>query len=130
MKPYRGIVFFDGHCHLCNRWVNFLLNRRHRERFRFAPLQGTTARANEEVQRMTDTIVYLRGDKLYDRSNAVLRIAGDLGGLWPVMWTFAIFPRFVRDYFYRIIARNRYRWFGRSESCRMPSPKEKALFLD
>lgn len=131
-KDSYSIVFFDGHCHLCNGWVNFLLRRKNKNRFRFAPLQGSAAREilNLPAGQIPETILYFRQKRLHQQSDAVLHIFHDLGGAWKLMWFFAIIPGFIRNYFYRIIARNRYRWFGKAETCRMPEPGERALFLD
>ena len=76
-----------------------------------------------------DTIVLLENDRVYDRSTAALRIARRLNGPWPILYAAIVIPKFLRDAVYRFIARNRYRWFGRSENCRVPTPALKARFL-
>ena len=130
--PDYGIVFFDGYCHLCNGWVSFLLRRRNARRLRFAPLEGTTAAKYLTAMAgpQPESIVYLRNQRVYDQSDAVLQICHDLGRGWRLVWILAVIPRFIRNYFYRIIARNRYRWFGKSETCRLPTAGERQWFLD
>lgn len=76
-----------------------------------------------------DSIIFLDGEKAFTHSNAALRIAGNLRFPWNVLAVFRIVPRPIRDWFYRFIARNRYRWFGKSDTCRIPTPELKARFL-
>jgi predicted DCC family thiol-disulfide oxidoreductase YuxK len=78
----------------------------------------------------SDTMVLLEGEKVYTRSTAALRIARKLGGGWPLLYSFIVLPRPLRDWVYNLVARNRYRLFGREESCMMPTPELKARFLD
>ncbi|MCH2212341.1 MAG: DCC1-like thiol-disulfide oxidoreductase family protein [Fuerstiella sp.] len=131
--PADRIVFFDGVCGLCNYTINFLLKRDTKEILQFAPLQGTTATEVlcADVRKRLDTIVYYRDGQLYYRSTAVLQILRDLGGvsgLFAVL--LLLIPRFVRDFGYRCISASRYRLFGRYESCRIPTPEERARFLN
>lgn len=126
------IVFFDGVCGFCNAWVDFLLKRDSRRRLQFAPLQGETAR-----QRLTDadvenlhSLVYWTPDGCYRKTTAVVRIGWTLGGVWSVLATLLwLIPRPLRDVGYNFIARNRYRIFGKKETCRLPTPDERARFL-
>lgn len=125
------IVFFDGVCGLCNRFVDRVLRMDRRGGLRFAPLQGTTAATLLPAGTAAgmDTVVYLREGRVLQRSEAALRILMDLGG-WRRMYgaLFAV-PRFLRDAVYEWVARNRYRWFGRREACRLPSAGERERFL-
>jgi predicted DCC family thiol-disulfide oxidoreductase YuxK len=126
------IMFFDGVCHLCNRSVDFLLRVDRAGRLRFAPIQGETAREllppmQEEPERWAIFLADEAG--LHEASDAVLRICSVLGAPWTLLGVFAIVPRAVRDAAYRFVARSRYRWFGRYETCRLPSAEEKARFL-
>lgn len=127
-----GIIYFDGVCGLCNRFVDFVLTRDREHRFRFAPLQGTTAAARFSPLggAAPETILYEEGDRLYARSTAALRILSRLGGLWWIVSALRICPAVIRDAVYDWIARNRYGWFGRREACRIPTAEERAVFLD
>jgi predicted DCC family thiol-disulfide oxidoreductase YuxK len=129
----QGIVFFDGHCNLCNASVNFIIDRDHKSKMRFASLQSQVA--GELLAGLLtngqrpDSIALLLGGKLYWKSSAALRIAGLMSGAWPLLKVFLVIPPVLRDYVYDFIARNRYKWFGREEACRMPSPELKSRFL-
>ncbi len=130
-----GIVLFDGVCNLCNASVQFILDRDPRGHFRFASLQSEAGvkalRAHGRAPSTgdPDSVVLIEGGRLYDRSDAALRIARRLDGAWPVLAVLFVVPRFIRDAAYKFIARNRYRWFGRTEECRIPSPALRARFL-
>jgi len=127
------IVFFDGVCGFCNHSINWLLARDPEHRLRFAPLQGATAQSKvpEKIRNRLDTLVFLRESRIYIRTAAVSRILMTLGGRWwllgAVLW---LIPYPVRDLGYRIIARWRYRLFGKLDACRIPEPDERAMFLD
>ncbi|GAB4439652.1 MAG: thiol-disulfide oxidoreductase DCC family protein [Turneriella sp.] len=112
--------------------MQFILKRDHARSFRFAPLQGETFSKLEipGKERLPDSIILLENGKLYAESTAVLRIARRL--TWPWRWLALpgwLFPSFVRDPIYRLIARNRYRWFGKKDTCYLPTPELKARFL-
>jgi predicted DCC family thiol-disulfide oxidoreductase YuxK len=129
----RSVVLFDGVCNLCNRSVLFVIDRDPHGHFAFAPLQS------DEGQRLlaayapgeTDlsSVVLVEGGRAYTRSTAALRIARRLTGLWPLLRVFFLVPRPLRDGVYDWIARNRYRWFGREDACRVPTPELRARFL-
>lgn len=128
-----NIVFFDGVCGLCNYSVNWLLARDPEHRLRFAPLQGITAatRVSPELRERLDTLVFVRDRQTFVRTAAVTRILMSLGGRWRLvgglMWAIP-FP--IRDVGYRLVSRLRYRLFGKHDSCRLPTPAERAVFLD
>jgi predicted DCC family thiol-disulfide oxidoreductase YuxK len=127
-----SIVFFDGVCNLCNGFVDFLVRRDRWRTLRFASLQGKTSLellGPEAGRELASVVLYQDGEVLKE-SDAALRILELLGGPWRAVALFRIFPRFLRDWLYRLIARNRYRLFGKRETCRLPSPDERALFLD
>lgn len=138
MDPAGGhpLVLFDGECNLCNGTVDFVIRRDRRGRFRFAPLQGPTAAAlraaapdpGGPANPLRSVLLWDAG-KLYAKSDAGLRLLAGLGGPWRLMGAFLAVPRFIRDGIYDFIARNRYRWFGRRETCRMPAPGERERFL-
>ena len=125
------VIFFDGVCGLCNAWVDFILKRDRAGIFSFAPLQGNYAKEMEpEASENLNTMIYLVSGQRYYRTGAILRILRDLGGIWYLAWVFWFVPFFIRDFFYGLIARNRYRIFGKKENCRIPTPEEKVRFLD
>lgn len=129
------VVLFDGVCNLCNASVDFVIERDPQARFRFASLQSEAARrllgplGYDLGTGDPDSIVLVEDGRVYDRSSAALRIARRLGGFWRLLYVFMAVPRPLRDLVYRWIARNRYRWFGRTEACRMPTPELKRRFL-
>jgi predicted DCC family thiol-disulfide oxidoreductase YuxK len=128
-----AIVLFDGVCHLCSSSVNFIIRRDPRARFKFAPLQSPTGQALLHRHRLSintlDTLVLIEAGRAYTRSTAVLRVARRLSGLWPVAYFGIVVPKPVRDAVYRIIAQNRYKWFGRRAECMLPTPEVKERFL-
>jgi predicted DCC family thiol-disulfide oxidoreductase YuxK len=132
-----NLVLYDGVCGLCNRLVRFLLRIDRGAVLCFAPLQGPTAARLAAKHRFAldvKTMVYVRHfglkhERVYLRSDAVLRVFGDVGGLWWLLSGLRIVPRFVRDPLYDWVARNRYRWFGKYDSCPLPSPDQRARFL-
>jgi predicted DCC family thiol-disulfide oxidoreductase YuxK len=130
--PTHPIIFFDGECGLCHRFVNFVCKADKKAVFRFAPLQGETAKAILPPG-PTDpgqwSIVYLDEHGLYRRSDAALEVCRRLGGWWKLWYLFVLVPRPLRDALYRLIAHNRYRWFGKREVCRLPTPGERERFL-
>ena len=126
------IVFFDGVCGFCNHTVNFLLRHDHHHQLRFAPLQGDTAAQllNSEFTQRLDTLVFRVHGQNYLRSAAVVRMLWTLGGFWLLLgWLLWLIPLPLRNLGYRCVAAIRYRLFGKHESCRLPTPAERALFL-
>jgi predicted DCC family thiol-disulfide oxidoreductase YuxK len=128
-----SIVLFDGVCHLCNGSVNFIIERDPERRFRFAPIQSPIGqellRRHDLPPDAIDTVVLIEGEKAYTRSTAALRIARRLGGLWPIAYAWIIVPRPIRDAVYKLVARNRYKWFGKKDACMMPTPEVRERFL-
>ena len=129
-----SVVFFDGVCNLCNHAVDFIVTRDRYRNFRYGSLQSPQAqyllaRHQFKIGKM-DTLVLLKNNRLFLRSDAVLEICRDLP--WPWSWAvvFKIIPRGFRDMVYRWVSRNRYRWFGKRETCRVPTPEERSLFLE
>jgi predicted DCC family thiol-disulfide oxidoreductase YuxK len=129
-----AVVLFDGVCNLCNGAVNFIIDRDPDGYFRFAPLQSGVAEQIMEgrggVGADLDTIMLVEDDEVFVRSTAALRIARHLSGPWPLLYAFIVVPRPLRDAVYEWVAANRYRWFGRRDQCRVPTPELKARFLD
>lgn len=128
------VVLFDGVCNLCNGAVNMLIDRDKKNVFRFASLQSTYGQqvvAKHHLQgEYLNTILLVEGDKVYERSTAVLRVFKHLGGLYRLLYFFIVVPVFIRNAVYNFVARNRYRWFGKQDACRIPTPELKAKFLE
>ncbi len=123
--PEHPVILFDGYCNLCSGAVVFVLKREPGDVFRFASLQS--AYADQLLQNLNlqgnppDSIVLEEGGRTFFRSTAALRIAKRMRRLWPLLYGLIIIPRFIRDPVYDWIARNRYRWFGKRNTCFMPS---------
>lgn len=128
----RPVVFFDGVCLLCNASVDWLFRRDSLHLFVVAPLQGETAR--EELPRSLteegNSVVLVDAEGIHTESDAVIGILAELGPWWlTVSKVLSAIPRSIRDAAYHMIARNRYQWFGVRNSCRAPTPSERARFL-
>jgi predicted DCC family thiol-disulfide oxidoreductase YuxK len=127
------IVLFDGVCNFCNGSVNFIIDRDAARRFRFASLQSEAGQALLRSFGMRtrdfDTIVLVENGRACTRSSAALRIARQLGGWWSLFTVLFAIPPFLRDAVYDIFASNRYRWFGKAETCRVPTPESRERFL-
>lgn len=131
--PEHPVVLFDGVCNLCNGFVQFLMKRDPKGVLRFASLQSDVGQSLLEIAgrpREISTIVFVEKGKTYDRSTAALRIVRYLRFPWPLLCALWILPKFLRDAMYSWVARNRYRWFGKTETCAVPTPANRALFLD
>lgn len=126
------VIFFDGVCNLCNGAVQFIIKRDRGATFKFSALQSDFAQrslSGVELQvKQGDTFILLESGKVYEQSTAALRIARKLSGLWPLCYVFIIVPSFIRNWVYKFIARNRYKWFGKRESCWVPTPELKSRF--
>ncbi len=125
------VVFFDGFCGLCNTAVDWIIVEDRGRIFRYAPIQGEFAQRTLAADLVEDmnTMLYLDEHGLHERSDAVLAIGLRLGGLWKSARIALLLPRSWRNGLYDLIAANRYRWFGKKESCRLPTPEERSLFL-
>lgn len=133
MKVPHPIILFDGICNLCNNTVDFIITHDRKKRFRFASLQSETGQKLKNkfnIPSETDSIVFVHNGKFYIESEAALEITSLLPYPWKLASILKIVPRTLRDKIYRWIARNRYRWFGKRETCRLPTPEEKASFFD
>ncbi|WP_262690652.1 thiol-disulfide oxidoreductase DCC family protein [Kordiimonas aestuarii] len=127
------IMLYDGVCNLCNSSVRFVLKRDTKNIFCFAAIQSHVATellSGFGVTAQLDTIYLVLDGKLYDRSSAALRIAAKLRFPWRLLAIFLIVPKPLRDAVYNWIGRNRYRWFGRTESCQIPHQDVRKYFLD
>ena len=129
-----GILFFDGICNLCNNTVQFLIKRDKRDIFKFASLQSKFGQDfckshGISVNELT-SVIYFKNKKVYQKSSAALHAFNDLGGLWKGFFILLIVPKFIRDFIYDLIAKNRYRFFGKRAECMLPTPELKAKFLE
>ena len=127
------VILFDGVCEFCASSVQFIVKRDPSGKFKFAPLQSETGRKLvlqlSLEDKNIDSLILIEEGEYYIKSTAVLRIARGLNALWPVLYVFIIIPKPLRDYFYDIVARNRYKWFGKKEECMVPDPEIKKRFL-
>jgi predicted DCC family thiol-disulfide oxidoreductase YuxK len=127
------LVIFDGVCNFCNYWVNFAIKHDKKKRLRFAPIQGKTAAAVLARQGIhpnkLSSVVLIDNGKAYTQSSASIRICRYLDGGWKLFYGLMIIPKFIRDFFYNIIARNRYKWFGQKDACMIPTPELRERFL-
>ncbi len=126
------LIYYDGLCGLCDRFVSFVLRRDLGGRYCFAPLQGETARVRLPVAESPadlQTVVLEVNGTFKVRSDAALAILAGLGGVWRAAGLLRIVPRPLRDAVYDFVARRRFRWFGRRAECRVPSPEERERFL-
>ena len=137
MAQSSTIILFDGVCNLCSGVVRFVIARDPHAHFRFAALQSDAARricaevgATPPAAVDPDTIIVIADGRALERSDAALAIASRLPFPWPMFGVFRILPRALRDWLYRLVAKNRYRWFGKSETCMMPTPELRARFLE
>jgi predicted DCC family thiol-disulfide oxidoreductase YuxK len=130
MRSPQHVVLFDGVCNLCNGAVRFILARDPAGRFRFASLQSEAARRLLRDDGRAETIVLLEAGKTYTKSTAALRIARGLRFPWPLLYAFVAVPRPLRDLVYDWVARHRYRWFGKRETCLLPTPEVRGRFVE
>jgi predicted DCC family thiol-disulfide oxidoreductase YuxK len=130
----KSIIFFDGVCNLCNSSVNFVIKHDKKAQFLFASFQSDAAKEillHFNLKNFdSETVILVEGQKLYDKSTAALKIAKRLDGGFKLFYAFLILPKYFRDWIYDLIAKNRYRWFGKRENCIIPSAKLKNRFLD
>ena len=128
------IVLFDGVCNLCQSTVQFVIKHDHRKKIRFASLQGEFGQQilKEHNLPLTNynSFLFLENGKLHMKSGAALRLSRYLDGVWPLFYILIIIPPFLRNAVYGFIANNRYRWFGKQESCWLPTPDLKQRFLN
>lgn len=128
------IVVFDAQCLLCNGWVQFLLRHDRQGAIRFASMQGANGQrllreAGLKVEGL-DTLLVIRGEHSWRHSAAIFQVLHQLGWPWRLAWVAWLVPAFMRDPVYRFMARNRYRFFGRSPTCILPPPGVAERFLD
>ena len=130
---YPRVIVFDGVCNFCNAFVNFVIDRDSHDFFHFGTLQSPPAQEIlRQFQLSTDdyeTFLLIEEGALFTRSTAALKILGRLGMPWSLFGIFLIIPRQIRDPFYDFVARHRYQWMGKSDSCRVPTDKDRKRFV-
>ncbi len=127
-----NIVFFDGVCGFCNKSVDLLLKMDDGRRLKFAPIQGETAKyyLRQDRRENVDTISFYDGERLHYRTTALLKIGRTLGGIFWICYPLIVVPAPWRDAAYNWFAKRRYRFFGKRDACRLPTPEERERFLD
>jgi predicted DCC family thiol-disulfide oxidoreductase YuxK len=127
------VVLFDGECNLCQWSVKFIIQRDPRAYFKFASIQSSAGKRLLEERGVPslnlDSFVLVEGRSYFTRSDAALRVARHLSGLWPLLTALTFVPHSLLDWAYDVIARNRYRWFGRPTTCMVPSQALRMRFL-
>ena len=130
----KDIILFDGVCNLCSFFVQFVIKRDDKNLFKFASLQSEFSKSLLVKSGIDgaapESVVLYSGEKIYTESTAALKILNQLGGGWRLFYFLIIVPKFIRDPVYRFIARNRYKWFGKKNSCMIPTPELKSKFID
>ncbi len=133
MDEVRAIVFFDGVCNLCNGAVRFIIKHDHEDKFKFSSLQssfGKEIRSRLSNQEKMKSIIVKNGDLLLTKSTAVLYIASQLGYPFKLIALGYIIPKFMRDIVYDWVADSRYKWFGKTQECMIPTPELKERFVE
>lgn len=126
------IILFDGICNLCNSSVQFIIKRDPKGHFKFASLQSETGQflLNQYgISKEIDSIIVIENEKVYIKSSAALRICSRLNGIWRYLSILRVLPPFIRNFVYDMVAKNRYKWFGKKESCMLPTSEMKKRFL-
>ena len=131
----KALIVFDGICNLCNASVQLVIKNDKKNIFLFAPLQGQTAKDiisnyNIDTSKVDSILLYIPEKGLFLKSTAALKIAYSLGFAWNLLSFFIIIPVFIRDWIYDLIAKNRYKWFGKKETCMVPTEELKSKFLE
>ena len=127
------IILFDGICNLCNSSVQYVIKHDPGALFKFASLQSEQGQNLLKQFNLAandlNSFVLIQDNKAYTRSTAALKVAKQLNGAIKLLYGFIIVPAFIRDAVYKLIARNRYKWFGRKDQCMVPTPEVKSKFL-
>ncbi len=128
------VILFDGVCNLCNSTVLFVIKHDPKKQFRFASIQGDYGQqVLKQFHLPPDSLnsfILLKDNQIYTHSTGALKVARQLSGAWPLLYACIIIPPFIRNAVYQFIANNRYKGFGKKESCEVPSPALKALFYN
>ncbi len=128
------VLLFDGVCNLCTGSVQFIIQRDHAAKVKFASLQSEAGqkilRAFNLPEKELKSLVFIENGKAFTRSTGALRVSRYLSGGWPLLFTLIAIPRFIRDPVYEFISKNRYKWFGRKNECWIATPELKGRFLE
>lgn len=128
-----NIILFDGVCNFCNSGINYVIAHDKNKTFKFSPLQSQTGIELQQKFKITpidlNTILLIKNDKIYNKSTAVLCIAKELNSISKLLFIFIIVPKPLRDIVYSYIAKNRYKWFGKKDTCMIPTDDVKSRFL-
>ncbi|MBU9710993.1 thiol-disulfide oxidoreductase DCC family protein [Evansella tamaricis] len=127
------IILFDGVCNLCTTSVQFIIKRDPEGIFQFASLQSTEGQKllkRYNINSTMDSFILIKNEKYYVKSSAALHVAKELRGGWKLLFPLVVIPPPIRNIFYSIVAKNRYRWFGKKEDCMIPTPEIRQRFLD
>ena len=129
----KSIILFDGVCNLCNGFVQFAIKRNRKKNLHFSSLQSEFSQITLKKfgfkSDYIESLVFYKNGKIYTKSGAALRIAKELDGLWPLTYSLMIIPYPIRDFVYNIIAKNRYKWFGKKDQCMVPSKDLQSRFV-
>jgi predicted DCC family thiol-disulfide oxidoreductase YuxK len=132
-KDTRRIIVFDGVCNLCEYSIQFIIRNDKDGKFLFVSAQssiGAILQSTYEADTIKDgTVILIKNNTVYIKSDAALEIAKDLDGLWKLLYAFKILPKSIRDYFYSVISRYRYQWFGKKNTCLLPDNTIRSRFL-
>lgn len=128
------VILFDGVCNLCNSSVLLVIKYDPKKLFRFASIQGDYGQQILKRFHLPPTslgsFILVDENQIYTQSTGALKVVKRLSGLWPLMYAFIIIPPFIRDIVYNLIAKNRYKWFGKKDNCAVPSAALRELFFD
>jgi len=130
----KKIILFDGVCNLCNSSINYVIDHDKKDVFRFVSLQSDLGKVIQEYLGIENTsldtiILYVPDEAYYIKSTAALKVINEFSGIWKLTQLFLILPSSIRDIVYNYVAKNRYKWYGKEDSCRIPTPELKAKFL-
>lgn len=133
MNKVNPVVLFDGVCNLCNSSINYIIDRDKSGYFKFAALQTDAGKQLLSQYNLPaqdyKSIVLIQNNRVYSKSTAVLHICKRMSGLWPLFYGFIILPKFLRDPLYDVVAKNRYHWFGKLDSCKIPTKELASRFI-
>lgn len=128
----KRIILFDGECNFCDKSVQFIIKRDPEAIFSFTSQQGEAGQQmikKHHAPSSVDSIILIENDTYYLKSSAALRICRHLQGAWKLLFIFILVPYPIRDFFYNILAKNRYKWFGKKDQCTLPTPEVRKRFL-
>lgn len=125
------VIYFDGECNFCNGTINFIIRKDKQQHFKFASLQSAQGQLiKEQIDNKTlDSLILRIGEKIYTHSDAALHIAKYLHSPYNWLYIFIVIPKFIRNGIYSLVAQNRYKWFGKADTCMVPSPELRNRFL-